>query len=86
MYERAIVGDGSAPPATPTSDGRWEARSAGECPDQLATLAFTAGRTERLRLTSVMVVPQRHPLLAGKMLASRDVLSAGRMIVGCGAG
>src|SRR5262245_45917815 len=50
-----------------SQDGRWVARSAGECLDQLATLAFIAGRTERLRLlTSVMVVPQRHPLLAGK--------------------
>ena len=33
-----------------------------------------------------MVVPQRHPVLTAKMLATIDVLSKGRLIVGCGAG
>jgi probable F420-dependent oxidoreductase len=67
--------------------GEWAARTAGECLDQLATLAFLAGRTERVNLlTSVMVVPQRHPVLTAKMLATIDLLSAGRLIVGCGAG
>ena len=54
---------------------------------QLSTLAFLAGRTERLRLlTSVMVVPQRHPVLTAKMLATIDILCGGRLIVGCGVG
>jgi probable F420-dependent oxidoreductase len=72
----------------PYSDsGEWAARTAGECLDQLATLAFLAARTERVNLlTSVMVVPQRHPVLAAKMLATVDLLSKGRLIVGCGAG
>jgi probable F420-dependent oxidoreductase len=70
-----------------SEDGLWAARTAGECLDQLATLGFIAGRTERLRLlTSVMVVPQRQPVLAAKMLATVDVLSNGRLIVGCGTG
>ena len=70
-----------------SESGAWAARTAGSCLDQLATLAFLAGRTERLRLlTSVMVVPQRHPVLAAKMLATIDVLSHGRLIVGCGVG
>jgi len=69
-----------------SADDRWEARSAGECPDQLAT-SPSPPATERWRLlSSVMVVPQRHPLRAGKMLASRDVLFRGRLILGCGAG
>jgi probable F420-dependent oxidoreductase len=70
-----------------SEDGQWAARTAGECLDQLATLAFIAGRTERLGLlTSVMVVPHRQPVLAAKMLATIDVLSRGRLIVGCGTG
>ena len=61
-----------------SESGEWAGRTAGECLDQLATLAFLAARTERLRLlTSVMVVPQRHPVLTAKMLATIDVLSAG---------
>jgi probable F420-dependent oxidoreductase len=67
--------------------GEWAAAAAGECLEQLSTLSFLAGRTERVRLlTSVMVVPQRQPVLAAKMLATIDVLSAGRLIVGCGVG
>ncbi len=70
-----------------SEDGQWAGRTAGECLDQLATLAFIAGRTERLGLlTSVMVVPHRQPVLAAKMLATVDVLSRGRLIVGCGTG
>jgi probable F420-dependent oxidoreductase len=70
-----------------SESGEWAARTAGECLDQLATLSFLAGRTERVRLlTSVMVVPQRHPVLTAKMLATIDLLSNGRLIVGCGAG
>jgi probable F420-dependent oxidoreductase len=72
----------------PYSDsGEWAGARVGECLDQLATLAFLAARTERLRLlTSVMVVPQRQPVLTAKMLATIDVLSGGRLIVGCGVG
>ena len=70
-----------------SESGEWAARTVGECLDQLATLAFLAARTERLQLlTSVMVVPQRQPVLTAKMLATIDVLSKGRLIVGCGVG
>jgi probable F420-dependent oxidoreductase len=70
-----------------SESGEWAARTVGECLDQLTTLGFLAARTERLRLlTSVMVVPQRQPVLTAKMLATIDVLSKGRLIVGCGVG
>ncbi len=59
----------------------------GEWPEQITTLAFLAGVTERIRLvTSVMIVPYRNPLLTAKMLATLDVLSKGRLIVGAGVG
>jgi probable F420-dependent oxidoreductase len=70
-----------------SASGAWAASKEGACLDQLATLAFLAGATQRLRLlTSVLVVPQRQPVLAAKMLTTIDVLSGGRLIVGCGAG
>ena len=67
--------------------GEWAGAKVGECLDQLSTLAFLAGCTERIRLlTSVMVVPHRQAVLTAKMLATIDVLSSGRLVVGCGAG
>jgi probable F420-dependent oxidoreductase len=70
-----------------SAGGQWSAAEQGHCLEQLATLSFLAGCTERLRLlTSVMVVPHREPILAAKMLATIDVLSEGRLIVGVGAG
>ncbi len=67
--------------------GVFAAAEHGHCFDQLATVAFLAGSTERLRLlTSVLVVPHRPAVLTAKILATIDVLSKGRLIVGAGAG
>ncbi|HJP21567.1 MAG TPA: LLM class F420-dependent oxidoreductase [Alphaproteobacteria bacterium] len=61
--------------------------TSGECLEMHGVLSFLAAVTSRMRLiTSVMVVPYRHPVLAAKLLATIDVLSAGRLTVGCGAG
>ncbi|GHE49933.1 LLM class F420-dependent oxidoreductase [Streptomyces capitiformicae] len=55
--------------------------------DPVATLAFLAGVTERVRLLShVAVVGLRHPLLTAKQYATLDHLSGGRLILGAGAG
>jgi alkanesulfonate monooxygenase SsuD/methylene tetrahydromethanopterin reductase-like flavin-dependent oxidoreductase (luciferase family) len=59
----------------------------GECLEQLTLLTFLAGVTSTAKLlTSVMVVPHRPPVLTAKVLATIDVLSKGRLIVGCGVG
>jgi probable F420-dependent oxidoreductase len=59
----------------------------GDVFEALATVAYLAGRTERLLLgTSVIVVPMRNAVLLAKELASIDVLSGGRLIVGVGIG
>jgi probable F420-dependent oxidoreductase len=50
-------------------------------------LAFVAAVTERVRLgTSVSQIALRHPVLMSRELATLDRLSAGRLIVGAGAG
>ncbi len=67
--------------------GEWAGAKTGECLDILSTAAYVAATTERARiLTSVMVVPHRPAVQTAKMLATIDQLSAGRLIVGCGAG
>jgi probable F420-dependent oxidoreductase len=55
--------------------------------EPLTVLAWLAQATRRLRLgTSVLVIPYRNPLTAAKMLATIDVLSEGRVILGAGVG
>ncbi|WP_411151514.1 TIGR03619 family F420-dependent LLM class oxidoreductase [Streptomyces sp. A30] len=55
--------------------------------DPVATLAFLAAATERIRLLShVAVVGLRHPLLTAKQYATLDHLSGGRLVLGVGAG
>jgi probable F420-dependent oxidoreductase len=55
--------------------------------EPLTMLAWLAHATRRVRLgTSVLVVPYRNPLTAAKTLATIDVLSRGRLILGAGVG
>ncbi|WP_370413320.1 TIGR03619 family F420-dependent LLM class oxidoreductase [Streptomyces fradiae] len=55
--------------------------------DPVATLAYLAAATERVRLLShVAVVGLRHPLVTAKAYATLDHLSGGRLVLGVGAG
>ena len=55
--------------------------------DPFATLSWAAAATERVRLgTSVIVVPQHNPVWLANHLASVDVMSGGRLILGAGVG
>lgn len=55
--------------------------------DPFTTWAFLAAVTERITLASdIIVVPYRNPLVQAKMLATIDVLSEGRLLIGTGTG
>jgi probable F420-dependent oxidoreductase len=55
--------------------------------EALTTMAFVAGRTERILVgSSVLVIPQREPILLAKQIATTDALCGGRLIVGVGVG
>ncbi len=70
-----------------TADGVWPGAPSGECFDCIATLAFLAACTQKLKLlTSVVVVPHRPAVLAAKLFLTADVLSGGRVIAGVGTG
>lgn len=55
--------------------------------EALSTLSFAAAVTTRVGLgTSVLVLPLRQPVVVAKQLATIDVLSGGRLLLGIGAG
>jgi probable F420-dependent oxidoreductase len=59
----------------------------GEVLEPLVTLASIAARTKRIRVgTSILVLPQRNPILVAKQAATLDAFSGGRVILGLGAG
>src|SRR6202040_1170292 len=61
--------------------------SGGRYLDVLATLAFIAGATDKIRLgVSVLVVPYRPAVLTAKQVATIQELSGERMILGIGVG
>ena len=70
-----------------TTSGQFPGGLAQDYLEPLATLAHLAHATKRARLgVSVLVIPYRNPLLQAKMLATIDVLSKGRVILGAGVG
>jgi len=67
--------------------GRFFAQDSGISLEQVTALSFVAAATSKIRLlTSVLVLPHRHPVLAAKMLSTVDVLSKGRLTAGVGVG
>ena len=56
-------------------------------PDPLLWLAYVAAVTKKIRLaTGILILPQRHPIYVAKEVATLDVLSGGRAILGIGIG
>jgi probable F420-dependent oxidoreductase len=55
--------------------------------DAFAYLSFLAGRTQNVRLaTHVYLLGLRHPFISARAIATLDIVSGGRAIVGIGAG
>ncbi|MGV0789277.1 LLM class F420-dependent oxidoreductase [Mycolicibacterium sp. XJ2] len=67
--------------------GRVELPADCGVPDPLDLLAFLAGHTRRLGLaTGVLVLPNHHPVVLAKRVATVDVLSGGRLRLCVGTG
>ncbi len=85
VADHVIVPRDISVPYPYTVDGKYP--GTGYHLETLMTMGFLAGSTNRIRFaTSVMIAPYRNPIVTAKMLASLDVLSNGRVIVGLGVG
>jgi probable F420-dependent oxidoreductase len=71
----------------PVPSDRWLKAGGHDALDPFAALCFVAAVTDRLRLlTNIAVLPYRNPFLLAKSVATVDVLSGGRMILGAAVG
>ncbi|HEY0183203.1 MAG TPA: TIGR03619 family F420-dependent LLM class oxidoreductase [Rhodopila sp.] len=70
-----------------TGTGEFPAGTQAAWLEQLATTAYIAALTRKLRFVlSVMVVPHRPAVLTAKLLSTIDFLSKGRLTLGIGVG
>lgn len=87
MTDHVVLPDTRVPGYPYSESGEFYEDAPTERHEQLLGMAYIAARTTRIRLVAaVMVVPHRPAVLAAKMLATLDVLSGGRLVVGIGAG
>jgi probable F420-dependent oxidoreductase len=71
----------------PFPGDEWLAHGGHHALDPLVALSFAAAATSRILLHTNLFVPAyRNPFLAAKGIATLDVLSGGRTIIGLGAG
>ena len=87
MTDHVVIPDTKVPGYPYSESGEFYEEAPIERHEQIVGMAWIAAKTSRIRLVAaVLVVPHRPAVLAAKMLATLDVLSGGRLVVGIGAG
>jgi len=70
-----------------SKDGQMPGGDDVAIPDPLLPLAYIAAITKTIKLaTGILILPQRHPIYTAKEVATLDVLSGGRVLLGIGSG
>jgi probable F420-dependent oxidoreductase len=68
-------------------DGRMPGGEEVPIPDPLVWLTYVGAHTTRIKLaTGILILPQRNPVVLAKEVATFDVLTGGRAILGVGVG
>ncbi|MCC5575879.1 LLM class F420-dependent oxidoreductase [Microtetraspora sp. AC03309] len=87
VVEHAVVMTGYSSVYPYDRSGKMELADDCDIPDPLDLLSFLAGRTSRIGLaTGVLVLPNHHPVVLAKRLATIDALSGGRLRLCVGMG
>jgi probable F420-dependent oxidoreductase len=85
--EHVVIPAGFKTPYPYSRDGKLPGGETGAILDPLIPLSFCSALTSRIRFgTAVMILPQRHPIYVAKELATIDVMSGGRVMLGVGSG
>jgi probable F420-dependent oxidoreductase len=96
-YDSLLIGDHIVIPKRINAPWPYDEYVGGKTPygvytemewlDPFDTMAFLAGVTQKARLgISVLIVPYRHPFDVARRVATVDVLSSGRFVLGVGVG
>lgn len=86
--EHTVLPEGYESPYPYSADGKI-AGGANDIPlpDPLIWMAYVAAQTSTIRLgTGILILPQHNPVITAKQIATLDVMSAGRIIIGIGVG
>jgi probable F420-dependent oxidoreductase len=85
--EHVVIPQGYQSPYPYSKDGKIPGGEDVPIPDPLIPLGFVAAITKKIKLaTGVVILPQRHPVYVAKEVATIDLLSGGRVILGIGSG
>ena len=85
--EHVVVPEGYGSQYPYSRSGRMPGPEESPIPDPLIWLSWVAARTSTIRLaTGILILPQRNPIVLAKEVATLDVLSGGRAILGVGVG
>lgn len=96
-YDSVLIGDHIVIPKRITAPWPYDEYVGGKTPygvytdmewlDPFDSMAYLAGVTQKIRVgISVLIVPYRHPFDVARRVATVDVLSGGRFVLGVGVG
>lgn len=87
MPEHLVLPVDISPTYPYASDGLPPIKSHTQMYDPWVTLSFVAAATQNLLLgTNVYILPLRNPFVTARMVTTLDMMSGGRLILGCGVG
>lgn len=86
--EHTVVPEGHASAYPYSADGRMAGGVYNiPLPDPLIWMAYVAARTSTIKLgTGILILPQHSPVITAKQVATLDVMSGGRVLLGIGVG
>jgi|TARA_Y100000310_G_scaffold197650_1_gene197717 probable F420-dependent oxidoreductase len=86
--EHTVLPEGYESPYPYSPDGKI-AGGANDIPlpDPLIWMAYVAARTSTIKLgTGIIILPQHNPVITAKQIATLDLMSEGRILIGIGVG
>jgi probable F420-dependent oxidoreductase len=85
--DHSAIPDGHQTKCPYTPDGEIPGGPDAPLVEPITALSFLAGLTSKIRLgTGIMILPQRHPFYVAKEVATLDLISHGRALLGIGSG